>query len=104
MGSRSGSDSSRTALILRCDLDYAQAPSITALPSLAEASWLAVLVLQHELPGVEFKSPGPRGERALFHSVVRAVLGMANRRDGGRIVLGLREGPWRQTGAGWTDR
>jgi predicted HTH transcriptional regulator len=50
-----------------------------------------LLFLQHELPGVEFKAPGPRGEKTLFHSVVRAVLGMANRRDGGRIVLGVRE-------------
>ncbi len=58
-----------------------------------EEDFARLLVLQHELPGVEFKAPGPRGEKALFHSVVRAVLGMANRRDGGRIVLGLREGP-----------
>lgn len=60
---------------------------------MTEEDFARLLVLQHELPGVEFKSPGPRGEKALFHSVVRAVLGMANRRDGGRIVLGLREGP-----------
>ncbi len=59
---------------------------------MTEDNFARLLVLQHELPGVEFKSLGPRGEKALFHSVVRAVLGMANRRDGGRIVIGLREG------------
>lgn len=64
-----------------------------ARSAMTEDDFARLMVLQHELPGVEFKAPGPRGEKTLFHSVVRAVLGMANRRDGGRIVLGLREGP-----------
>lgn len=50
-----------------------------------------LLFLKHELHGVEFKPPGIRGDKTLFHQVARAVLGMANRRDGGRVVLGIRE-------------
>jgi len=53
-----------------------------------EEDFARLLVLQHELPGVEFKSPGPRGEKALFHLVVRAALGMANRRDRGLFLEG----------------
>jgi predicted HTH transcriptional regulator len=45
----------------------------------------------HELPGVEFKPPGPRTEAYLFASVTRAVLGMANRSDGGLVILGVKE-------------
>jgi hypothetical protein len=61
------------------------------LHRVTDKEFAELLFLQHELPGVEFKPPGPRGEKTLFHSVARAVLGMANRRDGGRIVLGVRE-------------
>jgi hypothetical protein len=37
---------------------------------MTEEDFARLLVLQHELPGVEFKSPGPRGEKALFYSSV----------------------------------
>lgn len=49
------------------------------------------LALGHETSGVEFKGPGPRSNRQLFAQVVRAVLGMANRRDGGRVIIGVED-------------
>jgi hypothetical protein len=45
----------------------------------------------HEVPGVEFKGSGSRADRAFFAKIVRAVLGMANRRDGGVVVIGVDE-------------
>ncbi len=50
-----------------------------------------LLDLKHELLNVEFKPPGLRTDRLLFHLVARAAIGMANRRDGGRVVIGVRE-------------
>lgn len=50
-----------------------------------------ILELGHEISGVEFKGPGPRANRQLFAQVVRAILGMANRRDGGRLVIGVED-------------
>jgi len=48
--------------------------------------------LKHEVSGVEFKPPGLlHADKSLFYQVARAVLGMANRRDGGSIVIGIRE-------------
>lgn len=49
------------------------------------------LALGHETSGVEFKGPGPRSNRQLFAQVVRAVLGMANRRDGGWVIIGVED-------------
>lgn len=48
------------------------------------------LVAFREQPGVEFKNARARTDRN-FLEVVRAVLGMANRRDGGRILIGVRD-------------
>ena len=45
----------------------------------------------HEIPGVEFKGPGPRGEEYLRAKVARAVMGMTNRRDGGIVIIGVEE-------------
>jgi len=50
-----------------------------------------ILGLGHELPGVEFKPAGPRTDAYLFATVTRAVLGMANRADGGLVILGVEE-------------
>lgn len=41
-----------------------------------------------ETPSIEFKSARSRGDRS-FPEVVRAVLGMANRRGGGTVVIGV---------------
>jgi predicted HTH transcriptional regulator len=50
-----------------------------------------LLALGYELPGLEFKPPGPRSDAYLFATVTRAVLGMANRSDGGLVVIGIEE-------------
>jgi hypothetical protein len=50
-----------------------------------------IISLQHELHGVEFKRPGPRSDGHLLAKVARAFLGMANRRDGGVVVIGVAE-------------
>ena len=47
--------------------------------------------LTHELPDVEFKGPGKRGENPLFGRVVRAAMVMANRRGGGLVIIGVSE-------------
>jgi hypothetical protein len=38
---------------------------------------------------VEFKGPGNRSDGTLFRKVVRAVLAMSNRRDGGVVLIGV---------------
>jgi predicted HTH transcriptional regulator len=45
--------------------------------------------LTHELLDVEFKGAGKRGDNPLFGRVVRAAIAMANRRDGGTIIIGV---------------
>lgn len=50
-----------------------------------------IMGLSHEIRGVEFKGPGHATDRRLFAQVVRAVLGMSNRRDGGRVVIGVED-------------
>jgi len=43
----------------------------------------------HETEGVEFKGSGRRTDKVFLATVVRAVLGMANRRDGGVVLIGV---------------
>ena len=50
-----------------------------------------IMALRHELRGVEFKGPGLLSDRPLVAQVVKAVIGMANRRGGGRVIIGVRE-------------
>ena len=49
----------------------------------------AILAQGHETHGVEFKGPGKRTNSAFLASVIRAMLGMANHRDGGHVILGI---------------
>jgi len=58
---------------------------------MTEEELAALLALGHELIGIEFKAAGPTSDRQLFAQVTRAVLGMANRRDGGRVVIGVED-------------
>jgi predicted HTH transcriptional regulator len=51
----------------------------------------ALLALGHELRGVEFKSPGLFSDSQLRARTIRAMLGMANRQDGGYVVIGVEE-------------
>ncbi len=53
--------------------------------------FVELLALGHEQQGVEFKGPGPRTDKYLQGKVLRAILGMANRRDGGHIIIGVEE-------------
>lgn len=50
-----------------------------------------MLQSDHETNGVEFKGPCARTEKYPFAKIVRAVLGMSNRRDGGKVVVGVAE-------------
>ena len=45
----------------------------------------------HELRKVECKGPGIRSDKNFFTKIVRACIGMSNRRDGGFVVIGLSE-------------
>ena len=58
---------------------------------MTDEEFAELLALGHELRGTEFKSQGPRSDRRLFIMVVRAMLGMANNRDGGRVIIGVEE-------------
>ena len=58
---------------------------------MTDQEFAQILELDHETSGVEFKGPGPRSNPRLFTRVVRAVLGMANRRDGGRVIIGVED-------------
>ena len=50
-----------------------------------------IVALGHELSGVEVKSPGPVSNRRLVAQVVKAILGMCNRRDGGTVIIGVED-------------
>ena len=57
----------------------------------------------YETRGIEFKGTRPRSDKLFFARVVRAVLGMSNRRDGGVIVLGVKEKDKRLEPVGLAD-
>jgi Putative DNA-binding domain len=58
---------------------------------LTQKQFEELLALEHEIPGVEFKGSGPRGDDYLRAKVARAVMGMTNRRDGGVVIIGVEE-------------
>ena len=58
---------------------------------MTDEEFAQLLAFSHETSGLEFKGPGARSDRQLFARVVRAALGMANRRDGGIIVIGVED-------------
>lgn len=64
---------------------------ILSLMAEANEEIAEILVLGHELPGVECKGPGALDDKAKVIPVVKAMLGMVNRRDGGRILLGIED-------------
>jgi hypothetical protein len=51
----------------------------------------SLLAVGHELPNLEVKWPGPRDHDLLRGKVLRAMMAMANRRDGGFVVVGITE-------------
>lgn len=58
---------------------------------MTEEDFSRIMGLGHELSGVEFKSPGPMSNRRLVAQVIRAILGMCNRRDGGTVIIGVED-------------
>jgi hypothetical protein len=56
---------------------------------MTDEQFAVYLALVHERSGVECKGPGLRSDTQLFAKVTRAVLSMANRRDGGLVILGV---------------
>ena len=58
---------------------------------MTDEEFARTMALGHELRGIEFKGPGPLSDRRLVAQAVKAVLGMANRRDGGRVIIGVED-------------
>ncbi|MGO9923932.1 MAG: helix-turn-helix domain-containing protein [Isosphaeraceae bacterium] len=56
---------------------------------MTELEFETLLARGHETRGVEFKAPGNRNNQAFLGGVARAVLGMANRRGGGLVIIGV---------------
>src|SRR5262249_28325023 len=50
-----------------------------------------LVALGRERASVEFKRAGKCSEKAFATKIVRAVMAMANRRDGGTVVIGVDE-------------
>lgn len=50
-----------------------------------------IFQLGHEQQGVEFKCSAPGSYRPFFARVARAIMAMANHKDGGLVVLGVEE-------------
>lgn len=77
---------------------------------MTDEEFAALIELGAEQRNVEFKGPGPISDKHLVHKVVRAILGMTNRLDGGYVVVGVAEidgglnpvGVDARTVAGWT--
>ena len=63
----------------------------------------AIIEVGYEQRAVEFKSAGDRTDRAFFANVARAVLALANQRDGGHVIIGLSEDGVDATASGLTD-
>src|SRR5260370_41181310 len=57
--------------------------------AVTEHEFESLLARGYETNGVEFKGPGVRTDKSFHAKVVRAILGMANRRDGGLIIIGV---------------
>ena len=56
-----------------------------------DEEFTAILAMGYEAPGTEFKGSGCISDKQLFAQVTKAILGMANRRDGGRIIIGVED-------------
>lgn len=59
---------------------------------MTEEEFAEIIARGREQSSVEFKSAGFRTDKHLFAKVTRATLGMANRRDGGLVIVGIEEG------------
>ena len=58
---------------------------------MTDQEFAEAIALGHETRGTEFKGPGASSDTGFMAIVVRAVLGMSNRRDGGKVIIGVAE-------------
>ena len=57
---------------------------------MTDQEFASLLAIGYETNGLEFKGPGSRTDSAFLAGVIRAQsLGMANRRDGGYVIIGV---------------
>lgn len=56
---------------------------------MTENEFREAIALGREQRNTEFKRPGPRTDRQLQAKVIRAMLGMANKADGGFVIVGV---------------
>lgn len=50
-----------------------------------------ILARGHETANVDFKTSGSRTDKHFFAKVIRCILGMANIRDGGYVIIGVED-------------
>jgi|CXWL01.1.fsa_nt_gi predicted HTH transcriptional regulator len=62
-----------------------------------------LLARAYEQSGIEYKGPGSRSNKPFLAKVVRAALSMANRRDGGLIVIGVEDDAGKLKSVGLSD-
>lgn len=70
---------------------------------MTDQEFAELLARGYELRGVEFKGPGRRSDKKFFARIARAVLGMANRRDGGLVIIGVKDDGGHLTPVALTD-
>ncbi len=58
---------------------------------MTDEEFAAILTSGQETAGIEFKGPGRLSNNRLAAQVVKAVLGMSNRRDGGTVIIGVKD-------------
>ena len=58
---------------------------------MTDETFAEIMTTPHESSGVEFKGPGLLSDSRLVAQTVKAVLGLANHRTGGAVIIGVRE-------------
>ncbi len=71
---------------------------------MTDQEFATLIASGYETRGVEFKGPGKRTEKHFLAKVARAVLGMANRRDGSHVVIGVEDNRGTLIPKGLTDQ
>lgn len=56
-----------------------------------EEEFAQILVRGYEQRGIEFKGPCAKTDNQKFASIARAIMGMANHRDGGTVIIGIED-------------
>lgn len=71
---------------------------------ITEQQLAEIIAFGREQRHVEFKGPGFRTDKQLLTKVIRAMIGMANRRDGGLVIIGVNEAEGRLNVVGLSER